>query len=74
VLLGQLSDVGIAVERRDSLESVADIGIGTPRRPGASIIGVEGDPVAELWRRARHGERGWATGGIQTDHAPVVAH
>ncbi|WP_104195030.1 DNA polymerase III subunit alpha [Cryobacterium sp. M25] len=38
-----------------ALDPAADIGLGTPRMPEASIIGVVGDPVAELWRRARHG-------------------
>ena len=72
--LDQLLRTTREVADRCALDPAADIGLGTPRLPGASIIRVEGDPVAELWRRARHGERGWATGGIQTDHAPVVAH
>ncbi|MFC5930030.1 DNA polymerase III subunit alpha [Cryobacterium melibiosiphilum] len=40
---------------RCALDPAADIGLGTPRMPEARIIGVTGDPVAELWRRARHG-------------------
>ncbi|TFD53940.1 DNA polymerase III subunit alpha [Cryobacterium frigoriphilum] len=40
---------------RCALDPVADIGLGRPRMPEARIIGVTGDPVAELWRRARHG-------------------
>ena len=38
-----------------SLDPVSDIGLGRPRMPEARIIGVTGDPVTELWRRARSG-------------------
>ncbi|TDW28658.1 DNA polymerase III subunit alpha [Cryobacterium psychrophilum] len=38
-----------------SLDPDTDIGLGRPRMPEARIIGVTGDPVAELWRRAQHG-------------------
>ncbi|HSP76668.1 MAG TPA: DNA polymerase III subunit alpha [Cryobacterium sp.] len=40
---------------RCALDPDTDIGLGTPRMPEAAIIGVSGDPLAELWRRARHG-------------------
>ncbi|MDJ0378186.1 DNA polymerase III subunit alpha [Cryobacterium sp. PH31-L1] len=40
---------------RCSLDPVSDIGLGHPRMPEARIIGVTGDPVIELWRRARSG-------------------
>jgi len=40
---------------RCALDPAADIGLGRPRMPEARIIGVTGDPVTELWRRARHG-------------------
>ncbi|HSP53274.1 MAG TPA: PHP domain-containing protein, partial [Cryobacterium sp.] len=40
---------------RCALDPDADIGLGTVRMPEAAIIGVAGDPLAELWRRARHG-------------------
>lgn len=33
---------------RCALDPAADLGLGTPRMPEASIIGVVGDPVAEL--------------------------
>lgn len=35
------------------LNPVADVGIGRPRMPEASVIGVVGDPLAALWQRAR---------------------
>ncbi|MEC5149914.1 DNA polymerase III subunit alpha [Cryobacterium sp. GrIS_2_6] len=38
-----------------TLDPASDIGLGTPRMPEASVIGVVGDPVAELWRRTRAG-------------------
>lgn len=40
---------------RCRLDPVSDIGLGRPRMPEARIIGVTGDPVTELWRRARSG-------------------
>ena len=40
---------------RCALDPEADIGLGRPRMPEARIIGVSGDPVAELWKRARAG-------------------
>ncbi|WP_104195781.1 DNA polymerase III subunit alpha [Cryobacterium sp. M15] len=40
---------------RCSLDPVLDIGLGRPRMPEARIIGVTGDPVTELWRRATSG-------------------
>ncbi|MFO7691243.1 MAG: DNA polymerase III subunit alpha, partial [Cryobacterium sp.] len=40
---------------RAALDPVTDLGLGRPRMPEARIIGVTGDPLAELWRRARHG-------------------
>ncbi|MDJ0348576.1 DNA polymerase III subunit alpha [Cryobacterium sp. PH29-G1] len=40
---------------RCSLDPEHDIGLGRPRMPEARIIGVTGDPVAELWRRATSG-------------------
>jgi len=40
---------------RCSLDPELDIGLGHPRMPEARIIGVTGDPVTELWRRARSG-------------------
>ncbi|WP_104082114.1 DNA polymerase III subunit alpha [Cryobacterium sp. Y11] len=40
---------------RCSLDPVSDIGLGRARMPEARIIGVTGDPVTELWRRARSG-------------------
>ncbi len=40
---------------RCSLDFELDIGLGRPRMPEARIIGVIGDPVTELWRRARSG-------------------
>ena len=49
-----LHDTELLAERC-ALEPHGDIGLGTPRMPEAAIIGVSGDPLAELWRRARHG-------------------
>ena len=43
------------VAERCALDPVADIGLGRPRMPEASVIGITGDPLAELWARARHG-------------------
>ncbi|WP_166793127.1 DNA polymerase III subunit alpha [Cryobacterium lactosi] len=40
---------------RCTLDPAHDLGLGTPRMPEASVIGIAGDPVAELWARARHG-------------------
>lgn len=40
---------------RCSLDPEHDIGLGHPRMPEARIIGVTGDPVTELWRRATSG-------------------
>ncbi|HZK60177.1 MAG TPA: DNA polymerase III subunit alpha [Cryobacterium sp.] len=59
---------------RCALDPVADIGLGRPRMPEASVIGVTGDPVAELWRRARHGidERYAATGMLDQAHARLA--
>ncbi|MGY4856533.1 DNA polymerase III subunit alpha [Cryobacterium sp. AP23] len=60
---GQHSDGALARLLRDTndladrcaLDPVADIGLGRPRMPEASVIGVTGDPLTELWARARHG-------------------
>ncbi|WEO78905.1 DNA polymerase III subunit alpha [Cryobacterium sp. SO2] len=60
---GQHSDGALARLLRDTdelaqrcaLDPVADIGLGRPRMPEASVIGVTGDPLTELWGRARHG-------------------
>ncbi|TFC52169.1 DNA polymerase III subunit alpha [Cryobacterium sp. TMT2-10] len=38
-----------------SLDPDSDIGLGRPRMPEARIIGISGDPFAELWKRARAG-------------------
>ena len=55
---------------RCALDPVADIGLGRPRMPEASVIGVTGDPVAELWRRARHGiDERYAHTGTRTVEA-----
>ena len=40
---------------RCALDPILDIGLGRPRMPEARIIGVTGDPVTELWRRATSG-------------------
>jgi error-prone DNA polymerase len=40
---------------RCTLDPTSDIGLGTPRMPEARVIGVSGDPLAELWRRGRAG-------------------
>ena len=40
---------------RATLDPATDLGLGRPRMPEARIIGVRGDPLTELWRRARHG-------------------
>ncbi|WP_130177404.1 DNA polymerase III subunit alpha [Cryobacterium sp. SO1] len=60
---GQHSDGALARLMRDThelaercaLDPAADIGLGRPRMPEASVIGVTRDPLAELWARARHG-------------------
>jgi error-prone DNA polymerase len=60
---GQHSDGALARLLRDTqdladrcaLDPAADIGIGRPRMPEASVIGITGDPLTELWARARHG-------------------
>ncbi|POH67960.1 DNA polymerase III subunit alpha [Cryobacterium sp. TMN-39-2] len=60
---GQHSDGALARLLRDThdlaercaLDPVGDIGLGRPRMPEASVIGVTRDPLAELWARARHG-------------------
>jgi error-prone DNA polymerase len=55
---------------RCALDPVADIGLGRPRMPEASVIGVTGDPVAELWWRARHGiDERYAHSGTRTVEA-----
>lgn len=38
-----------------SLDPVADIGLGRPVMPEARIIGISGDPLDALWKRARQG-------------------
>jgi error-prone DNA polymerase len=43
------------VADRCALEPDSDIGLGRPRMPEASVIGITGDPLAELWARARSG-------------------
>jgi error-prone DNA polymerase len=40
---------------RCALDPDTDIGLGRPRMPEASVIGITGDPLTELWARARHG-------------------
>jgi len=40
---------------RCALDPSADIGLGRPRMPEASVIGITGDPLTELWARARGG-------------------
>ncbi|MGO4782919.1 DNA polymerase III subunit alpha [Cryobacterium sp. W22_MBD10_FK3] len=60
---GQHSDGALARLLRDTddlaercaLDPVGDIGLGRPRMPEARVIGITGDPLAELWARARHG-------------------
>ncbi|WP_162942578.1 DNA polymerase III subunit alpha [Cryobacterium soli] len=60
---GQHSDGALARLLRDThdlaercvLDPVADIGLGRPRMPEASVIGITGDPLTELWSRARSG-------------------
>ncbi|MET0714334.1 MAG: DNA polymerase III subunit alpha [Mycetocola sp.] len=38
-----------------ALDGATDIGLGKPRMPEASVIGVKGDPFTELWARGRQG-------------------
>ena len=45
----------IELAERCALDPVGDIGLGRPRMPEASVIGITGDPLTELWARARHG-------------------
>jgi error-prone DNA polymerase len=60
---GQHSDGALARLLRDTqeladrcaLDPTTDIGLGRPRMPEASVIGITGDPLTELWARARHG-------------------
>jgi error-prone DNA polymerase len=60
---GQHSDGALARLLRDTqdladrcaLDPTSDIGLGRPRMPEASVIGITGDPLTELWARARHG-------------------
>jgi error-prone DNA polymerase len=60
---GQHSDGALARLLRDTqdladrcaLDPPTDIGLGRPRMPEASVIGITGDPLTELWARARHG-------------------
>ncbi|SDJ99078.1 DNA polymerase III, alpha subunit [Cryobacterium psychrotolerans] len=68
-----LRDTELLAERC-ALDPVADIGLGRPRMPEASVIGVTGDPVAELWRRARHGidTRYAGTGQVEAAHARLA--
>ncbi|MEO6201048.1 MAG: DNA polymerase III subunit alpha, partial [Cryobacterium sp.] len=56
------------------LDPVADIGLGRPRMPEAGVIGITGDPVAELWRRARHGidDRYAGTGSVDAAHSRLA--
>ncbi|WP_297373550.1 DNA polymerase III subunit alpha [Cryobacterium sp.] len=70
---GQHSDGALARLLRDTndladrcaLDPAADIGLGRPRMPEASVIGITGDPLTELWARARNGidDRYTAAGG-----------
>jgi error-prone DNA polymerase len=70
---GQHSDGALARLLRDTqdladrcaLDPSTDIGLGRPRMPEASVIGITGDPLTELWARARHGidDRYTAAGG-----------
>jgi len=59
-----------------SLDPDTDIGLGRPRMPEARIIGVTGDPVAELWKRARHGITDLysvsGTAAMETAHAHLA--
>jgi len=57
-----------------SLDSDTDIGLGRPRMPEARIIGVTGDPVAELWSRARQGitDLYAGTGAMDAAHAQLA--
>jgi error-prone DNA polymerase len=61
---------------RCALDPVSDIGLGRPRMPESSIIGITGDPVAELWRRARHGiddrYAGTGAGTLDAAHARLA--
>ncbi|MBX0298734.1 DNA polymerase III subunit alpha [Cryobacterium sp. 1639] len=60
---GQHSDGALALLLRDTqdladrcaLDPATDIGLGRPRMPEAGVIGIIGDPLTELWARARHG-------------------
>ena len=60
---GQHSDGALARLLRDTqdladrcaLDPATDIGLGRPRMPEAGVIGITGDPLTELWARARHG-------------------
>ena len=60
---GQHSDGALSRLLRDTdelaercaLDPSADIGLGRPRMPEASVIGITGDPLTELWARARGG-------------------
>ncbi|MET0954481.1 MAG: DNA polymerase III subunit alpha, partial [Cryobacterium sp.] len=45
----------VELAERCALDPVGDIGLGRPRMPEASVIGITGDPLTELWARARHG-------------------
>jgi error-prone DNA polymerase len=58
---------------RCTLDPQSDIGLGTPRMPEARVIGVTGDPLAELWKRGRSGvEDRYAASGrpaVETAHA-----
>ncbi|WP_051972937.1 DNA polymerase III subunit alpha [Cryobacterium sp. MLB-32] len=58
------------------LDPHTDIGLGRPRMPEARIIGVTGDPVHELWNRARHGitdlYSGTGTATMDAAHAQLA--
>lgn len=44
-----------ALADRCALDPDTDIGLGKPRMPEARVIGIDGDPMVELWARGRAG-------------------
>ena len=53
--LARLMRDTVELADRSTLDPDTDIGLGRPRMPEASIIGITGDPHTALWARARHG-------------------
>jgi error-prone DNA polymerase len=53
--LRRLLNATEALADRCALDPDTDIGLGKPRMPEARVIGIDGDPLAELWRRGRAG-------------------